>query len=179
MLINNLNNRLVREIRALLSSLEQEGIISRPEIEKVNFENISLGQPKNKAFGDLTINAAMVLAPVFKKSPMHIAEILKERILEKWEESSDISIAAPGFINFFIDHKFLASRLAGISKNMDTYGLNTSGAGVKIQLEYVSANPTGNLHIGHGNPHFVMVFSYSGTEDGFPFKFCFNNLVVF
>ena len=150
MLINNLNNRLVREIRALLSSLEQEGIISRPEIEKVNFENISLGQPKNKAFGDLTINAAMVLAPVFKKSPMHIAEILKERILEKWEESSDISIAAPGFINFFIDHKFLASRLAGISKNMDTYGLNTSGAGVKIQLEYVSANPTGNLHIGHG-----------------------------
>ena len=150
MLINNLNNRLVKEIRALLSSLEQEGIISRPEIEKVNFENISLGQPKNKAFGDLTINAAMVLAPVFKKSPMHIAEILKERILEKWEESSDISIAAPGFINFFIDHKFLASRLAGISKNMDTYGLNTSGAGVKIQLEYVSANPTGNLHIGHG-----------------------------
>ncbi|HEX7560656.1 MAG TPA: arginine--tRNA ligase [Candidatus Humimicrobiaceae bacterium] len=150
MLINNLNNRLVKEIRALLSSLEQEGIISRPEIEKINFENISLGQPKNKAFGDLTINAAMVLAPVFKKSPMHIAEILKERILEKWEESSDISIAAPGFINFFIDQKFLAGRLAGISKKMEAYGLNTSGNGVKIQLEYVSANPTGNLHIGHG-----------------------------
>jgi len=150
MLINNLKTRLVKDIRTLLYSLEQEGIISWPEIEKVNFENISLGQPKNKAFGDLTINAAMVLAPVFKKSPMHIAEILKERILEKWEEPVDISIAAPGFINFFIDHKFLASRLADISKKMDSYGLNTSGAGIKIQLEYVSANPTGNLHIGHG-----------------------------
>jgi arginyl-tRNA synthetase len=150
MLINNLKARLVKDIRALLSSLEQEGIISRPEIEKVDFENISLGQPKNKAFGDLAINAAMVLSPVFKKSPMHIAEILKERIIEKWEEPVDISIAAPGFINFFIGNKFLAGRLADISKKMDSYGLNTSGAGVKIQLEYVSANPTGNLHIGHG-----------------------------
>ena len=150
MLINNLRIRLVKDIQALLSSLEQEGIISRSEIERINFENISLGQPKNKSFGDLTINAAMVLAPVFKKNPMHIAEIIKERILEKWEESADISIAAPGFINFFIDPKFLAGQLAGISKKMEAYGLNTSGNGVKIQLEYVSANPTGNLHIGHG-----------------------------
>jgi arginyl-tRNA synthetase len=150
MLINNLRTRLVKDISSLLSSLEKEGIISRPEIEKVDFENISLGQPKNKAFGDLTVNAAMVLAPVFKKSPMHIAEILKERIIEKWEEPVDISIAAPGFINFFIGQKFLASRLEIISKKLESYGLNTSGAGVKIQLEYVSANPTGNLHIGHG-----------------------------
>ena len=150
MLVNNLRIRLVKDIHALLSSLEQENLISRAEIGKINFDNISLGQPKNKAFGDLTINAAMVLAPVFKKSPMHIAEILKERILEKWEEPANISIAAPGFINFFIDHKFLASRLAVISKDMGAYGLNTSGNGVKIQLEYVSANPTGNLHIGHG-----------------------------
>jgi arginyl-tRNA synthetase len=150
MLINNLRTRLVKEIHVLLSSLEQEGTISWAEIQKVNFENISLGQPKNKAFGDLTINAAMVLAPVFKKNPMHIAEILKERILEKWEEPVDISIAAPGFINFFIDPKFLTGQLSGILKKMEAYGLNTGGNGVKIQLEYVSANPTGNLHIGHG-----------------------------
>jgi arginyl-tRNA synthetase len=150
MLINTLRVRLVEEIKALLSSLEQENYVSREEIEKVNFENISLGQPKNKSFGDLTINAAMVLAPVFKKNPMHIAGILKERILEKWEESSDISIAAPGFINFFIDAGFLARQLAGIPEKSDAYGFNASGNGVKIQLEFVSANPTGNLHIGHG-----------------------------
>lgn len=150
MLINNLKIRLVKDIRALLFSLEQENLISGVENERINFDNISLGQPKNKAFGDLTINAAMVLAPVFKKSPMHIAEIIKERILEKWEEPADISVAAPGFINFFIDKKFLAKQLTEISKKADDYGLNNSGNGIRIQLEYVSANPTGNLHIGHG-----------------------------
>jgi arginyl-tRNA synthetase len=150
MLINNLRARIVKDIRDLLSSFEQKNLVSRADIERINFENISLGQPKNKAFGDLTINAAMVLAPALKKNPMHIAEIIKEKILEKWVEPADISIAAPGFINFFIDKKFLASRLSGISKKLEAYGLNTSGAGVKIQLEFVSANPTGNLHIGHG-----------------------------
>jgi arginyl-tRNA synthetase len=150
MFINNLNIRLVKDIRDLLSSFEQKNMVSRADIERINFDNISLGQPKNKSFGDLTINAAMVLAPALKKNPLHIAEIIKEKILEKWVEPADISIAAPGFINFFIDTKFLAKQLAEISKKADDYGLNTSGAGEKIQLEYVSANPTGNLHIGHG-----------------------------
>jgi len=150
MLINNLRNRLIKDISALLCRLEKENKVSRAEIEKINFENISLGQPKNKAFGDLTINAAMVLAPVFKKNPLHIAEIIKEQILEKWEEPAGISIAAPGFINFFIDHKFLTKALSVISEKSADYGLNNSGNGLKIQIEFVSANPTGSLHVGHG-----------------------------
>lgn len=150
MLINNLRSRLVKDIRALLSSLEKENMVSRADIEKINFENISLGQPKNKSFGDLTINAAMVLAPALKKSPLHIAEIIKDKILNNWEEPSKISIVAPGFINFFIDIGYLAGRLSGIVQKSAAYGSNTSGKSEKIQIEFVSANPTGSLHIGHG-----------------------------
>ena len=150
MLINNLRNRLVKDISVLLCRLEKENKVSRAEIEKINFENISLGQPKNKAFGDLTINAAMVLAPALKKNPLHIAEIIKEQILKKWEEPAEISIAAPGFINFFIDPKFLTKALSGISEKSADYGLNNSGNGLKVQIEFVSANPTGSLHVGHG-----------------------------
>ncbi len=111
---------------------------------------IAIEEPRNRDFGDLSTNAAMVLAPVMKKSPMDIAQIIVNEAISGWEEVEDISIAKPGFINFKLKSGYLVEALKEIVKDRESYGENNSGRGVKVQLEYVSSNPTGDLHIGHG-----------------------------
>ena len=111
---------------------------------------IAIEEPRNRDFGDLSTNAAMVLAPVMKKSPMDIARIIVDEAISGWEEVEDISIAKPGFINFKLKPGYLVEVLKEIVRDEESYGENDSGRGVKVQLEYVSSNPTGDLHIGHG-----------------------------
>jgi len=109
-----------------------------------------LGEPKNKDFGDLSTNAAMVLVPILRQKPMEIAKILVDNILSKWGILAGVSIAAPGFINLAFSEGFIKNKLSEISPSGSGYGSNESGKGIKIQIEFVSANPTGSLHIGHG-----------------------------
>ena len=116
----------------------------------VRTNGIVIEEPRNKDFGDLSTNAAMVLAPVMKKSPMDIARIIVDESISGWEEVEDISIAKPGFINFKLKSGYLVEGLKEIVKNGEKYGKNGSGLGIMVQLEYVSSNPTGDLHIGHG-----------------------------
>ena len=111
---------------------------------------IAIEEPRNRDFGDLSTNAAMVLAPVMKKSPMDIAQVIVDEAISGWEEVEDISIVKPGFINFKLRSGYLVETLKEIVKDRENYGENNSGRGVKVQLEYVSSNPTGELHIGHG-----------------------------
>ena len=111
---------------------------------------IVIEEPRNRDFGDLSTNAAMMLAPVMKKSPMDIAQTIVDEAISGWEEVEDISIAKPGFINFNLKSGYLIEALKGIKKDGENYGKNGSGLGVMVQLEYVSSNPTGDLHIGHG-----------------------------
>lgn len=111
---------------------------------------IAIEEPRNRDFGDLSTNAAMVLAPVMKKSPMDIARIIVDEAISGWEEVEDISIVKPGFINFKLKPGYLVEVLKEIVKDGESYGENNSGRGVMVQLEYVSSNPTGDLHIGHG-----------------------------
>ncbi|MFC2159504.1 arginine--tRNA ligase [Actinomycetota bacterium] len=111
---------------------------------------IVIEEPRNRDFGDLSTNAAMVLAPVMKKSPMDIARIIVDEAISGWEEVEDISIAKPGFINFKLRSDHLVEVLKEIIKDRESYGKNNIGRGIMVQLEYVSSNPTGDLHIGHG-----------------------------
>jgi arginyl-tRNA synthetase len=137
MLIGDLKKKLIEYlINKLAGDARTNGIV--------------IEEPRNKDFGDLSTNAAMVLAPVMKKSPMDIARIIKDEAISGWEEVEDISIAKPGFINFKLRSDYLAKVLKEIVKNGENYGKNGSGRGIMIQLEYVSSNPTGDLHIGHG-----------------------------
>ena len=92
----------------------------------------------------------MVLAPVFKKNPMQIAEMIAKDIIGKWQEATEISIAAPGFINFTLAPEYLQKAIEAVAISGSDFGKNTNGSGTKVQVEFVSANPTGNLHIGHG-----------------------------
>ncbi|MES0341680.1 MAG: arginine--tRNA ligase [Candidatus Humimicrobiaceae bacterium] len=118
--------------------------------DEARTNGIVIEEPRNKDFGDLSTNAAMVLAPVMKKSPIDIARIIVDEAISGWEEVEDISIAKPGFINFKLRINYLVGALKEIVKNGENYGKNGSGQGIMIQLEYVSSNPTGDLHIGHG-----------------------------
>ena len=137
MIINILRQRIQNYIKELIK--DEHGI-----------NNLAVEEPKNEEFGDLSTNASMVLAPVLKENPLEIAEKLKSELISKFDEVEDISIAEPGFINFNLKDDFIKKALQEIVREKEKYGFNNSGKGISIQLEYVSSNPTGNLHIGHG-----------------------------
>ncbi len=107
--------------------------------------------PKNSRFGDFSTNAALVLASVAKKNPREVAKDLvsllesdKELVFDK------IEIAGPGFVNFFLKEKVVISKLPDIVAASHNWGRADVGQGQKIMVEFVSANPTGFLHFGHG-----------------------------
>lgn len=106
--------------------------------------------PKDPTFGDYSVNVAMRLARILKKNPVLIA---KEIILElnfKKLNLEKIDVKGSGFINFFINKEYLHKVVFLINKQRDNYGNLTIGNNEFINLEFVSANPTGYLHIGHG-----------------------------
>ena len=106
--------------------------------------------PKEEAFGDYSTNIAMRLARVLRKAPMMIAnEIISKLDLEKLHLEK-AEVAGAGFINFFLDKKYLENVVFKILNEKDDFGNQNVGNGQKILLEFVSANPTGYLHIGHG-----------------------------
>jgi len=120
-------------------------------LQDKNIETVSieLEKPKQKNYGDLSTNLAMQLAGIVKSNPRIIAQEIqtldfKPEIVKKTE------IAGPGFINFFIAESSLQNDLAKIIEQDKNYGKSNVGKGIKTQVEFISANPTGPLTIGHG-----------------------------
>ncbi|MDD3311037.1 arginine--tRNA ligase [Pseudodesulfovibrio sp.] len=112
-------------------------------------EKAVIEPPKDKRFGDMSANVAMLLAKEAKKAPRAIAEDLAaalsaDALFEK------IDIAGPGFLNFTFAPSFWRKTVGVIREAGEAYGDSTLGNGTRVQVEYVSANPTGPLHIGHG-----------------------------
>lgn len=145
MIISTLRQKLLDDISVFLYEYK-----NKYDAENINLQNIMLGEPKNKDFGDLATNAAMILAPILKQKPTEIAKILVDGMLSKWGVFTKMSIAAPGFINLTFSESFIKNKLKEISSAGSGYGSNETGKDIRIQIEFVSANPTGNLHIGHG-----------------------------
>jgi len=111
---------------------------------------VSVEKPAHPEHGDFATNVAMQMAKPERKSPRAIAEILAAKLAGSSELIESLEIAGPGFINFFIKDTAWRKTLAEIDKAGPAYGTSTVGAGRKVQVEFVSANPTGPLHIGHG-----------------------------
>lgn len=105
--------------------------------------------PKDNSLGDYATNTAMRLAKSLKKNPKEIAQIISETINKEDASINKIEIAGPGFINIFINQEALAASILNILKAKESFGRTSYGNGRKINLEYVSANPTGDLHPGH------------------------------
>ena len=109
---------------------------------------VILEVPPKKEFGDFATNFAMQAARVFKANSRVIAQALVQRLEAPWLERCEI--AGPGFINFYLKPRWLYDMLTGILAAGDHFGTSQVGQGRRIQVEYVSANPTGPLHVGHG-----------------------------
>jgi arginyl-tRNA synthetase len=110
----------------------------------------SLEVPKNPEHGDLATNVAMVIASRVKMSPIEIARSIVDRIEDPHGIIRKIEVASPGFINFFLDNSYLFQNLKRAVAEGENYGRCNVGNGIKVHIEFVSANPTGPLHIGHG-----------------------------
>jgi arginyl-tRNA synthetase len=111
--------------------------------------NIVLERPKSAEHGDFATNLAMMLAKPMRKNPREIAENLI-KALPQSEYIAKVEIAGAGFINFFLNAQSQQTIVTEILNAGDTFGRNNTGKNVKVQVEFVSANPTGPLHVGHG-----------------------------
>jgi len=135
---------VVRIIKDAIEGARSDGLISGASVPE-----IILDKPKKEEFGDFSTNIAMLLAPVEKKAPREIAKAISERV----SASAGVArceVAGPGFINIFLEKGFWLAVLEEIIRSGELYGRSSSGRGKKVQVEFVSANPTGPLHIGHG-----------------------------
>ena len=113
-------------------------------------ESIPLEIPKVDTHGDYSTNMAMTMAAEQKKSPRDIAAIIKKSIDDPGGFLQNIDIAGPGFINFFITPGKWFEVLRSVHEKGRAYGFSQEGQGKRVQVEFVSANPTGPLHVGHG-----------------------------
>ena len=110
---------------------------------------IRLDHTKDKTHGDYATNVALVLAKQTKSDPKKLAQTIVDQLGES-ELVNKTEIAGPGFINFFLSDESSSAVVNDIIDSGDSYGMSTIGSGKSVLLEFVSANPTGPLHVGHG-----------------------------
>ncbi|HBR16585.1 MAG: arginine--tRNA ligase [Deltaproteobacteria bacterium RIFCSPLOWO2_12_FULL_43_16] len=118
-------------------------------IKTEDLPDIIIEKPKRDEFGDFATNVAMLLAGKEGKPPRQIAEAIAKEI-RQIENIKKVEVAGHGFINIFMDDEYWLSLLKEVHNLKEKYGTSDAGSGKKVQVEFVSANPTGPLHIGHG-----------------------------
>lgn len=142
-----------------MNILEQTEIKLKQEISRAvvaagltteeELPEIILEKPKDKSHGDFATNIAMQLARIAKKAPRQIADDIVKELNEQEASIEQVDIAGPGFINFFMKNDFLLEIIPTILDQGANYGKSDTGKGERVQVEFVSVNPTGDLHLGH------------------------------
>lgn len=115
----------------------------------VQTDTIVIEIPKDKSHGDYSTNIAMQLTRTLKNNPRVIAQSIIDQIDFEYASIEKCEIAGPGFINFVIKNTSLAEIIEKVCNEGDAFGHNNDGNGLRVNVEYVSANPTGDLHLGH------------------------------
>ncbi len=136
--------RFAADLNAALDALEGEGVLVRG----LDRRGITVEPPRDVSHGDLSTNAAMVLAKGAGTNPRALAALLVPK-LETITDVAEVSVAGPGFINLRLTDECWRGELATIHAAAVEYGKSTVGAGTRVNVEYVSANPTGPMHMGH------------------------------
>lgn len=117
----------------------------------IGLEDFSLSPPKQESFGDLSSNIALLISKQIQKNPLKIAEEIKKRMLrQNLNDIEEITATQPGFINFVIKPNYYQNNLKLIIKDKESFGKDFKGKGKSANVEFVSANPTGPLTVGHG-----------------------------
>ncbi|WP_075983223.1 arginine--tRNA ligase [Bacillus massilinigeriensis] len=140
-IVEQIQTKLKEEIKA---AVVKAGLANEGEIPSIILE-----VPKDKSHGDYSTNMAMQLTKIAKKAPRMIAEELISHFDQSKASIEKIEIAGPGFINFYMDNSYLTDLIPVILEAGDSFGETNVGNHQKIQVEFVSANPTGDLHLGH------------------------------
>jgi len=141
--INNLVEKLIKELQ------------KAKKLPKFDISEIKLERPEEKTHGDYATNIALQIAKIAKKPPMEIANELSLKLKAQDEKLFDkIEVVSPGFINFFLSKEYLQRQIEDILEKKDKFGQLEIGKNQKVNIEFISANPTGPLHIGHGRGAF-------------------------
>ena len=139
----DIKESLLQAIKTAAKQAMADGVLPEGALPEIVLE-----VPPQKEFGDFATNFAMQSAKAFRMNPRKIAEILTERITGTWLQKAEI--AGPGFINFYLQENVIYDEFAAMVAAGASYGNIIRENPEKIQVEYVSANPTGPLHVGHG-----------------------------
>src|SRR5574344_1293129 len=148
-----MKNKIIKLIQEALNKLN------------IEYDNVIIDNPKNDINGDYSCNIALQLTKILHKNPMDIALEIVKNINNK--EFDHIEVVKPGFINFYLSKEELYNNLNNILQNPKEYGKNNIGNNQKINIEFVSANPTGTLHLGNARggaygDSLARIMSFSG-----------------
>ncbi len=140
-----MRNKIKEIIESIYERLSGKGVLPQSEIPSDHIISI----PKQEKHGDYASNFCMVMASKLKSAPRKIAEKLKAELVKEGLFQK-VEVAGPGFLNFFLSPDFWQNNLLDIIEKGEGYGKSNAGQGRKVLVEFVSANPTGPLHVGHG-----------------------------
>jgi arginyl-tRNA synthetase len=143
-IIEKVKNEINLEINQALLRLKEKGSLSFNSVP-----DFALEVPREKSHGDFATNIAMLLTKEAKKNPREIANLLTEEMDSNKTQIESIQIAGPGFINFYLQEDWLQEVIPTVLEQVDKYGSSNFGQGRKVMIEFVSANPTGLLHMGN------------------------------
>ncbi len=138
-IIEKVKSTLIEEIKA---SIEKANLAE-------DIPEIKVEIPKDTKNGDYSTNIAMVLTKIAKRNPREIAQAIVDNLDTSKANVKQVDIAGPGFINFYLDNQYLTAVIPEAINKGDKFGCSEESKNTNILLEYVSANPTGDLHIGH------------------------------
>lgn len=146
--MKNITEKIRRQIKeAVLDSIAKS--VKNDELPSIEISDIVIETPREKEHGDFSTNVAMQITKVAKKAPRQIAEIIIKNIDTQDTYIKKVSCAGPGFINFTLDSGYLYDAVKLIEEEKENYGRINVGNGKKVMVEFVSANPTGPLHMGN------------------------------
>jgi arginyl-tRNA synthetase len=140
---------VLEQVKTNLKQVIREAVLSAGIVPEEQIPDLVIEVPKDRAHGDFATNMAMQLTRIAKANPRQLAERLVAAMDLGKARVERADIAGPGFINFLMDKSILHDVVPEVLKLDDKYGRTSIGAGRKVQVEFVSANPTGSLHLGH------------------------------
>lgn len=124
-------------------------LVAEQAVPAVPMPDFTIEIPADKSHGDFAANTAMVCAKAFKMPPRKIAELITEKVQMEGTMFEKAEVAGPGFMNFFLGRKWFSEVVENVLEEGENYGKTDSGAGKRVLVEFVSANPTGPMHIGN------------------------------
>lgn len=146
--MNNLISKAMEEVRDCIAR-SLGACVADGSLEAQPIPAFLVEIPADKSHGDFASNIAMVCARVFHKAPRQIAELIKSHLDLQDTYFSSCEIAGPGFLNFFLSNSWFADAVSQVLTQQNQYGRSDFGAGKRVLVEFVSANPTGPMHIGN------------------------------